>query len=131
MSKRNKPEPDGTLRPRHERAALCLAVGKSIGATCEETGLGRTTLWNLLRKPAFKARVAELREQTVDAALGQTTELLRLAAKTYKDLLTAEDTPQKLKKETADSVYDRFVGLTNFIELKSEIERIKAQLPAK
>lgn len=129
MPKPNRSERNGTLRPRHERAALCLAVGKTISATCEETGLGRTTLWQLLRKPQFKARVQELRKQTVDAALGKTMELLALAAKVYKDLLQAEDTPKKLKKETADSVYDRFVGLTNFIELKQEIERIKAQLP--
>jgi hypothetical protein len=42
--------------------------------------------------------------------------------------LKAPDTPPRVKLETANAVLDRFVGLSNFAELRSEIERIKQQL---
>jgi transposase-like protein len=133
-AKRNKAERIGTsdtLSPRQERVALALASGTAIADICRQFKIGRTTLWNWLRLPTFKARVYELRKQSVDAVLGQMTELLGNAAAAYADLLSSSDMPPRLKLDTANSVYDRFVGLTNFAELKAEIEALKANLRGK
>jgi transposase-like protein len=118
----------GTLSPRVDRIALALASGQAIAEVCRQHKIGRTTLWHWLQQAAFKDRVAELRKQSVDAALGQLTELLGLAAKTYKDLLSAESTPARLKLDTANAVLDRFVGMSNFTELRAEIDNLKNQL---
>jgi hypothetical protein len=129
FTQRNKSERNGTvatLSPRQEAIAAAIASGMSPSAVSKEYKVGRTTLWNWLKHPEFKARVDEWRNQSIDAARGQLSELLVLAAKTYRDLLENQATPPKLKKEVADSVMDRFVGLINFTELRLEIEKIKA-----
>jgi hypothetical protein len=127
---RNKSERNGTtgtLSPRQETIAVAIASGMSPSAVSEKYKVGRTTLWNWLKHPELKARIDELRNQSIDAVKGKLSELLALAAKTYQDLLENQATPPKLKKEVADSVMDRFVGLSNFSELRLEIEKIKAQ----
>jgi hypothetical protein len=132
FTQRNKSERNGTfgtLSPRQETIAAAIANGMSPSVVSDKYKVGRTTLWNWLRHPEFKTRVVELRNQSIDAAKGQLSELLVLAAKTYRDLLENQDTSSKLKKEVADSVMDRFVGLSNFSELRLEIEKIKAQQP--
>jgi hypothetical protein len=96
---------------------------------CRKYKVGRTTLWTWLQHPAFQARLTALRHQAVDAALGRLSELLGKASDTYARLLDAADTPPRIKLDTANAVLDRFVGLSNFAELRAEIEKLKAQLP--
>jgi transposase-like protein len=132
FNQRNKSERNGTigtLSPRVDGIALALASGQAVAEVCRQHKIGRTTLWHWLQQAVFKDRVAELRKQSVDAALGQLAELLGLAAKTYKDLLLAEFTPARLELDTANAVLDRFVGISNFTELRAEIDKLKTQIP--
>jgi hypothetical protein len=90
--------------------------------------VGTATIWAWLKLPHFKDRVADLRRQLVDAALGQLSDLLSKAGDTYARLLDASDTPPRIKLDTANAVLDRFVGISNFAELKAEIDKLKVQL---
>jgi hypothetical protein len=82
-----------------------------------------------MRQEAFKDRVAELRKQLTDLALGQLTTLLTDAAAGLGNLLKSSDTPARLKLETICTIFDTYIGMTNNAELKAEIEKLKAKLP--
>lgn len=129
MPKSDKSEQNQTLRPLQEQAAVALAGGMSLTTAARRFHLARSTLWTWLRTPLFAARVAELRKQTVDRAMGRMTDLLTLASKTYRSILMDASASAKLKVQVADSVFDRFQGLLSLVELRLEIEKIKGQLP--
>jgi hypothetical protein len=82
-----------------------------------------------MRQEAFKDRVAELRRQLTDVALGQLTSLLTAAATELGNLLKSSDTPARLKLDTICTIFETHIGLTNNAELRAEIEKMKAQLP--
>jgi hypothetical protein len=127
--KRDDSGRNDTLSARQERVAASLAAGSSVAQVSRDCRVGTATIWAWLKLPHFTVRVADLRRQLVDTALGRLSELLGKAGDTYARLLDAADTPPRIKLDTANAIYDRFVGLCNFTELRGEIERIKAQLP--
>jgi hypothetical protein len=80
-----------------------------------------------MRQDVFKDRVAELRKQLTDVALGQLTTLLTSAAAELGDLLKSSDTPARLKLDTICTIFETYIGMTNNAELRMEIEKVKAQ----
>jgi hypothetical protein len=127
--KRDDSERNNTLSARQERVAAALAAGSSVAQVSRDCRVGTATIWAWLKVPRFKDRVADLRRQLVDTALGRLSELLVKAGDTYARLLDAADTPPRIKLDTANAVLDRFVGISNFTELRTEIDNLKAQLP--
>jgi hypothetical protein len=118
-----------TLSARQERVAAALAAGSSVAQASRDCRVGTATIWAWLKLPRFKDRLSDLRRQLVNEALGRLSDLLGKAGDTYAKLLDALDTPPRIKLDTANAIYDRFVGLSNFAELRAEIERIKAEIP--
>jgi hypothetical protein len=129
MPKANEPERNRTLTAKMERVAVCLASGKTLAEACQLCKVGRTTVWEWMRQPAFKERVAELRKQLTDVALGQLTALLTDAARGLSDILKAADTPARMKLDTIRTIFETYIGMMNNAELRAEIDRIKASLP--
>jgi hypothetical protein len=127
--KRDDSGRNDTLSARQERVAAALASGSPVAQVSRDCRVGTATIWAWLKLPRFKDRVADLRRQLVDAALGRLSELLGKAGDTYARLLDASDTPPRIKLDTANAVLDRFVGISNFTELRTEIDNLKAQLP--
>ncbi len=124
----NRSERNRTLTPREDTVAAAVAMGVPLGKVCKKYRLSRTTLWNWLTyNEAFRARVDELRRQAIDTAMGQLSSLLALATKAYRDILSDPATPARLKKETADSVIERAVGLMNFAQMKPEIDELESR----
>jgi hypothetical protein len=82
-----------------------------------------------MRQDVFKDRVAELRKQLTDVALGQLTTLLTSAAAELGDLLKSSDTPARLKLDTISTIFETHIGLTNNAELRAEIDNLKALFP--
>jgi hypothetical protein len=112
-----------------ERVALCLASGKTLAEACRQCKSGRTAVWTWMRQDAFKDRVAELRKQLTDVALGQLTGLLTDAAAGLGDLLKSSNTTARLKLDAIRTIFETHIGLTNNAELRAEIEKLKALFP--
>ena len=127
MSKSNTNEPKRTLSAKMERVAVCLASGQTLAEACRQCKVGRTAVWTWMRQPAFKDRIAELRRQLTDVALGQLSALLTDAAATLAVLLRSDS--ERLRLDTVRTIFDTYIGMTNNAELKAEIEKVKAQLP--
>jgi hypothetical protein len=118
-----------TLSARQECVAAALAAGSSVAQASRDCKVGTATIWAWLKLPRFKGRLDELRRQLVDAAMGRLAELLGKAGETYSKLLDSAETPARIKLDTANAVLDRFVGMSNFTELRAEIENLKGHLP--
>jgi hypothetical protein len=81
-----------------------------------------------MRQPLFKARVCELRGQLSDESIGRLADLLGIAANALRGLLESPDTPARLKHDTAKTIHELYIGISNHAELKADIDALKATI---
>jgi hypothetical protein len=128
MPKRNDKESNGTLSPRQENLASLLAAGWTHARAARECRVGTTTLYRWLKDPAFRARVAELRTELVDRAIGRLADLMgHRAADTLEMLLGAKCDTVKL--DSVKAVFELFLQTTNAADLKARIEALESCQP--
>jgi hypothetical protein len=107
-----------------------LATGSTVARASRECKVGTATVWGWLRQPAFKARVAELRQELTDRTIGRLADLMAgSAADTLRQLLAAESDHVKL--DSVKAIFELFVNVTNAAELKARIEALEANQPGK
>jgi hypothetical protein len=81
------PENDETLN-RKMPAALALAMGRSVNEAAEAAGVDPKTVYRWRSgNQKFKAKVRQLRQQVIDAALGRLLSSLTAACDTLTELL--------------------------------------------
>jgi transposase-like protein len=84
-----------------EKLALALASGLSIDQTAAQIGVSRSTVLRRWRDPAVKRRVAELRGEITDQAIGKLVDTLCEAILVLRRLMgEAESEAVKLKAAT-------------------------------
>jgi hypothetical protein len=116
---------NGRVSARQERVACCLAAGYAVAKAARECSVGETTIWAWLKQPAFRERVAALRRELVDRAVGRLADLMANdAADALAKLLNAKSDSVRLA--SVRSVFELFVNVTNAAELKDRIEKIEA-----
>lgn len=114
-----------TLSPRQERVAACLASGQTVAAASRGCKVGPATVWTWMRQQAFKARIAELRTDLTDRAIGRLADMMAgTAADALRKLLDAKS--ESVRLESVKAVYELFVNVTNAAELKARIEQLEA-----
>jgi len=103
-------------RPSYEALAQALAGGMNLRAACVAAGLSPAGLEGVVQRPAFKARMAELRAQ--QDALGRAglektiLALLHLEAHRLDGLLlrSRQDTLQTLPRPMTEAEWDAKYG---------------------
>lgn len=132
-TKRNVTVQNGTVLPnpdeltdRQERVAVLLATGHTVAAASRECKLGTTTVWRWLREDGpFPARVAALRKELTDRAVGRLADMMATsAADSLRGLLGAKS--EAVRLDAVRAVYDLFINVINAADLKARIEQLEA-----
>jgi hypothetical protein len=114
------------LSSRQESVALAIASGRTVAAAARESRVACSTLWQWLQQPEFRARVAELRRQVTDRAIGRMADAMAGAAlDALLKLLTAKSAAIRL--DAARSIFDLYVGTVNATELRARVEELERQ----
>jgi hypothetical protein len=117
--------PNPRVSNRQERVAAELASGRSVAATARDCRVNEATIWEWYKQPAFKERVAELRQLLTDRTIGRLSDLLAgTALDTLVKLLSAES--DSLKLETVKTLFEQFLAVTNSVDLKARLEALEA-----
>jgi hypothetical protein len=105
-----------------------LAAGRTKAAAARECRVGIATVHRWFKESAFRARIAELRTELVDRAIGRLADIMAGAAvDRLSSLLRAKS--ESLQLETVKAVYELFVNVTNAAELKARIEQLETNQP--
>lgn len=127
MAKKRKAiAPDRPLPDRAEAVALRLAQGQTGARIAREVGVSEMTICRYKRKPAFRARVAELRRQAVDQALGTLTMVSGPAAKVLGQLLLSKD--ERIRLRAAKEALSALPDISEFANLDERLKRIEERL---
>jgi hypothetical protein len=128
---RTKPEPtangraSGELSPKQEAAALALAAGLTIEAAAKAAKAGgRTVRTWLATVPAFPRRVAELRAEMTQRALGRLIEGMTSAADTL-GYLARKAKAETVRLGAARAVLELGVKLRETVELAERIAALE------
>jgi hypothetical protein len=126
MAKRDESErPRKPLSARQEKLAACLASGMRPGEACDHCNVGTTTLWEWKKLPAFTERIAQLRKELVDRAIGRLSEMMAgRAADALLKLL--ESKSDSVRLDSVKAVFDLFINTSNAAELKARIDALEA-----
>jgi hypothetical protein len=105
--------------PRWPAAALALASGKSQVDAATAAGVHPRTVRRWLKRPAFRQRVAELRDGMTSAALGRLTEGMTAAADTLRVLLS--DPASRVRLGAARALLSLGLELRQHVELSARL----------
>jgi transposase-like protein len=109
--------------------ALALASGLSITAAAEHVGVSESTVHRRLKKPAFRRLIANLRGQTLEAALGRMAANMTRAADKIARLLDSDNEAVALR--AARTLMSLGLRLRDSIELADRIYDIERDLARK
>jgi transposase-like protein len=127
-TKRDESRRNQTISARQERVALALAGGRTVAAASRECRVHASTIWAWLKQPEFRSRIAELRQQWLDTAIGRLGELLgQEALDTLKQLLRARS--DGIKLESVKAAFELYTGIVNSTELQARIAQLEASQP--
>jgi hypothetical protein len=104
--------------------AVALATGKSMREATAAASVAERTGWRRWADPAFRAKVAELRAQVVDASLGAMTEGMTEAVETIRRLLVAES--EAVRLGAARSIIDSAIKLRENVDFERRILALEA-----
>ncbi|VTT97979.1 hypothetical protein : Uncharacterized protein OS=Thermodesulfatator indicus (strain DSM 15286 / JCM 11887 / CIR29812) GN=Thein_1510 PE=4 SV=1 [Gemmataceae bacterium] len=117
--------PNDPVTNRQERVASALACGNTIAAASRACKVSQTIIHRWFKQPAFKARVAELRNELTNRAIGRLADMMAgSAADALASLLDSKSDTVRL--DSVKAVYDLFINVTNAAELKNRIEQLES-----
>lgn len=93
---------------------------------CKKAKLNRTTFYQWLKQPEFKAELERQRSEIVEAAFGMIAQNIEKAVSTLVGLLDTSD--DRVKRLTANDIIGHFLKRRELVELEERIERIEKQL---
>ncbi len=120
--------PESELSPKQERAALAVARGLSNGEVAKRCGAGERTVKTWKTIPAFRSRVAELRQAMVAQALGRLTDGLDFASSNLRKLLSAKS--ESVRLSAIRTLFEMAVKLRESAELEAEVAALREQVAA-
>jgi transposase-like protein len=118
------------LTPRQEAAALALASGATIPEAARKANCGATTVSTWLHDlPAFRRRIAELREQLTERALGKLADAMTAAVDTLRELCSRGKT-ETTRLKASDALLTHGVKVPESAELRRQLAAMQEQLSA-
>jgi hypothetical protein len=123
-------EKNGTVSARQERVAACLAAGMTKSRAARECRVGLVTIWTWLKQPVFRERIAELRRELVDGAIGRLADMMSgLALDALRERLEAKDENghPTVTLDDIKATFELFLHTTNAADLKARIEELELQ----
>jgi Cdc6-like AAA superfamily ATPase len=103
-----------------------LVTSSTFTEACERGRINRTTLYEWLKLPGFKAEVERQREQIVQESFAILSQGLTKAVEAL--LVMLDDTDKRLKRLAAKDVIDYFIRHKELNELAKRIEAIEQKL---
>ena len=132
MAKRNKDDPcktdqNGSIEDRRENVAVMLAAGQTVSASARACGVGRTTVTEWRKDASFNARVAELRKDLTDAAVGRLAQMMAGTAADALEALLKIKGENRIKLDAVRTVFELFGGVTSNLELREVLEELQTK----
>jgi transposase-like protein len=109
--------------------ALALAAGASVREAARDCGVGARTVHRWLTDPAFQQRVAELRAQMLDRAVGRLAGATCQATEVLRGLLNSDDERKALS--AARAILESAIKFREALELAQKVDEIRSILKAK
>jgi hypothetical protein len=109
--------------------AIALASGKKVQQAADDAGVCRKTVQRKLAKPAFRRKVARLRQQFVGAALGRMADNMAGAADQLVELMTHQD--PRLRLRAARTLIVMGLKLRDSVDLNDRIHDVEQELARK
>jgi phage terminase small subunit len=119
-------EPKTKLTGRQRKFIPLLVSCPTFTEACEKGKLNRTTLYQWLKDPGFKAEVERQREEVTQEAFALLSHSLTKAVETLAELLGDND--KRLKRFAAKDVIEFFLRHHELAELETRIEAIEEKL---
>ena len=92
------------LTDRQLKAILIIVTSPTYTEGCKKARLNRTTLYDWLKQPEFKAELEKQRDKIISEAFGVLSQSLTKAVETLTGLLDHKD--DRLKRLTAKDIID-------------------------
>jgi hypothetical protein len=108
---------------------VALAGGRTVRAAARAAGIGERTARRRLADPAFRARVAEMRADMVERALGRAARGMSAAADTLRRLLRADK--ESVRLGAARALLELTVKLRESVELEQRLCALEERLNRK
>jgi hypothetical protein len=115
---------------RMEIAAACLAAGWTQVRTSRECRVASATIQRWKQLPHFRARVAELRQELVDKAIGRLSDLMgHRACDVLEKLMLAKS--DAIKLESVKTIFDLHANTSAAAGLKDRLAAVEEILKGK
>lgn len=109
-----------------ELLAAALAAGQDVAAAAAQAGLSERSAYRRLSEPEFRERVATLRAEMVEQAVGKLSGTMGAAADKLRELLGSKS--EKVQLAAAKAVLDSQVKLREATELVARLDAIELAL---
>lgn len=109
-----------------EFLAAALATGQTLRAAAVTAGIAERTAARRWADPAFRRRVAGLRGDLVQAAVGRLADGMSAAAEVLRQLLAAQS--ENVRLGAARSLLELGVNLRESVELEDRFAALEAAL---
>lgn len=128
-----EPAPAGTtpgLSARDERIALAIATGRTQAEAARLTGSGVRTVYDVVRRPAVVARIAELRRELMAETMSSLVGLGREAVDVMAQLMRGEipETAPAVRLWAAQAVLSHTLKIAEHVHLGDELAELRRQL---
>jgi hypothetical protein len=110
-----------------EQLALALASGLSIDQAATKIGVSRSTVLRRWRDPAVKRRVAELRGEITDQAIGKLVDTLCEAVLTLRRLM-AESESDAIRLKSASQLLETGLKAAAIAQLEQRLTELESAL---
>jgi hypothetical protein len=116
------------LNARDTQAAALIATGRDRAQVAEALGISVSSVARIIAKPAFARLVRELRHEAVAALLGAFSEGAREAATELRRLIKEATSKDGPRVSACRAVLDYALKVYEAVDLKSELEELRAEL---
>lgn len=107
-----------------ELLTAAVANGARIKDAAAEIGCSQSHAYHLSASPTFKQRVAELRAEACNAAVGRLSDAASLAVDTLVEMLDAANEPA-IRMQAAKAILANVKPLSEIAELRGRIDAIE------
>jgi hypothetical protein len=111
---------------KREAVALAVASGLSLRQAADQCRVGQRTVMRWHQEEAFRRRIAELRTELFDQAVGLLSRLGGKAAAVLGMLLDSGD--EKVKLAAAKAILDQAAKTRDLAELAAGVEELRQRL---
>ena len=117
---------DSPLTDRQLKAIPFIVTAPTYTEGVQGAGINRTTLYEWLKEPAFKAELDRQREEIAQEAFGMLRQALTQAAETLVGMLSGQD--NRLKRLAANDIIHHVLRHKELAELEDRLAAIEDRL---